>query len=99
MFHRYYGIGQGIGFTNAECEAMWGKIKLDDHDQFLHVDTATNGVNGASSESVQSSRNGATTTADVDIATAASVQPAARPANAAAPTLKTGTCVEVTLRP
>ena len=78
---------------------MWGKFNLDDHDQFLHVDTATNGVNGASSESVQPSRNGVTSTADVVTVSAASVQPATTPADAAAPTIKTGSCVEVTLRP
>jgi hypothetical protein len=31
VFRRTYGIGKGIGFTKAQCEEMWGSIRLDDH--------------------------------------------------------------------
>ena len=50
VFHRYFGIGEGIGYTKAECEAMWGTIKLEDHDQFLH--TASRATDEASAAAV-----------------------------------------------
>ena len=28
---RNYGVGEGIGYTKAECEKMWGELNLDDH--------------------------------------------------------------------
>ena len=31
VFNRYYGMGEGIGFTKEECESMWGSISLDAH--------------------------------------------------------------------
>ena len=31
VFKRYFGMGEGIGFTKEQCEAMWNGIKLDDH--------------------------------------------------------------------
>jgi hypothetical protein len=31
VFWRYYGHGDGIGFTKAECEGMWGHLSLEDH--------------------------------------------------------------------
>ena len=38
VFGRYYGVGDGIGFTKTECEEMWGEICLDDHILLVHGD-------------------------------------------------------------
>ena len=36
--YRYYGMGQGIGFTREQCEKMWGEVSLDDHIMIVHSD-------------------------------------------------------------
>ena len=38
VFRRYYGVGDGIGFTKSACEEMWGDISLDDHIMLVHGD-------------------------------------------------------------
>lgn len=38
IFRRCYGMGEGIGFTRAECEEMWDGIDLGKHVQTVHGD-------------------------------------------------------------
>ena len=31
VFHRYFGMGTGVGFTKGECEKLWSGLNLEDH--------------------------------------------------------------------
>ena len=49
---RNYGVGEGIGYTKAECEKMWGELNLDDHIMLVHNDyTTSNPTTNASTTS------------------------------------------------
>ena len=39
-------MGEGIGFTKEECEAMFSGIKLDDHIMQVHSSAAVGGAAG-----------------------------------------------------
>jgi len=47
VFNRYFGMGNGIGFTKDQCEAMWNGITLEDHIMKVHSKDVDMGNIGA----------------------------------------------------
>ena len=68
IFHRLYGMGEGIGITRTECEDMWSKIKLSDHVQIVHDEgvTTTPMAEEASVTTTEAETEGTVTTTMVE---------------------------------
>ena len=83
VFNRYYGMGEGIGFTAQECESMWGSIKLEEH--YMEV------KQGGAANSNDGNTTAATTTQG------ATPVPAGTPATdgGGTPVRQVGDCLEV----
>ena len=86
MFKRCFDMGDGIGITQEQCEAMWNNIQLDDHvmtvlsDDYVDAAAATD-VAAASINATAATTNVAAAATDAGAATT----------NVALP----GDCVEV----
>ena len=62
IFRRCYGQGAGVGFTRAECEAMWGAHKLKDHVMLVHNEVGV----GSGNPNDTADTDPAVSTADAD---------------------------------
>ena len=96
MFRRYFGMGEGIGFTKSECEALWDDVKLEDHVQYVHVDKSSSSSSSVA-PTAAATPPGAAQTAPTVAATPPTKPGAAQtaPTAAATPPTKPGTCHEV----
>ena len=96
VFRRYFGMGEGIGFTKSECEALWDDVKLEDHVQYVHVDKSSSSSSSVA-PTAAATPPGAAQTAPTVAATPPTKPGAAQtaPTAAATPPTKPGTCHEV----